>query len=219
MVGTLIPQTAACPGAGSFNTVRTLLAENEIHSKMTRIMLGYHQTGHMLTLIWGIEMNNFYRFMFLTICTLSLVALAAGVASADLVTFTANLSGADEVPPVATAAIGQATFIFDTDAGFGPHAFHLDFSGLSSAQTGAHIHMAAVGVNGPVIIPLPLGSPVDNTVTLANVAEFGALSGGNLYVNVHSTNFPGGEIRGQLILTNVVSDANTTWGTIKALFR
>ena len=140
-------------------------------------------------------------------------------ASADIVTFTAVLEGSQEVPPVATSATGTATLVIDTDNGtLGAIPFQMEFSGLSSAQTAAHVHQAPAGSNGPVVDGLPLGSPVDTTIALTLVS-YAALAADGLYVNVHTTNFPGGEIRGQLVLTGTVATGSKTWGEVKALFR
>jgi hypothetical protein len=164
-------------------------------------------------------MNNLYRFLKYSCLVVMSIALTAGAAYADIVTFTAYLSGNNEVPPVTTAASGIATVIIDTENGsLGAIPFHLEFSGLSSAQTAAHIHSGSAGVNGPPVITLPLGSPVDTTVAMT-LADYANLAGGNLYVNVHTTNYPGGEIRGQLELTSTVPTEPSNWGSVKALYR
>jgi hypothetical protein len=162
-------------------------------------------------------MNNLYRFFLLNLCVVSTVVLAAGPAMADVYTFTASLSGANEVPPVATTATGFATIIVDTDAGL-VFPLHAEFSGLSSSQTGAHIHTGAAGVNGPVVFASPLGSPIDTMVPF-DIAMYANLAGGAHYYNVHTQNFPAGEIRGQFLLTDTVDAEDTTWGSIKSLYR
>jgi len=45
------------------------------------------------------------------------------------------------------------------------------------------------------------------------------LAAGNIYVNVHTTNFSGGEIRGQMELSSVVPNDEASFGAVKALFR
>jgi Cu/Zn superoxide dismutase len=108
------------------------------------------------------------------------------------------MSGAQEVPPNESTATGSATVTLNP---FTNQVFlHMEFEGLSSAQTAAHFHLAAAGVNGPVIIPLPTGSPVDGTFTVTDAQETALLAGG-IYLNVHTTMFPGGEIRGQILPT------------------
>jgi len=69
------------------------------------------------------------------------------------------------------------------------------------AGTAAHIHLAAPGRNGPVIVPL--NKTGDNVWSVPpgirlNDAQYEAFKLGNLYVNVHSANNPAGEIRGQI---------------------
>jgi hypothetical protein len=58
--------------------------------------------------------------------------------------------------------------------------------------------MAPAGTNGPIIIPLQLGSPIDGVFFLSDSEEAALLAGG-LYVNLHSTEFPSGELRGQIL--------------------
>jgi hypothetical protein len=73
----------------------------------------------------------------------------------------------------------------------------LNFSGLTSAETDAHIHgPAAPGVVGVILFPLPTGNVSDFQISLTPT-DVANLKNGQLYVNVHTTNFPNGEIRGQ----------------------
>ena len=153
------------------------------------------------------------------LCTLLITGLFAGAAMADIVTMTAYLDGANEVPAVVTNASGFATLTLDTENGtLAAIPLHLEFTGLSSTQTAAHIHQAPAGSNGGVIIPLATGSPLDTTIAL-DLAQYAALVAEGLYVNVHTTTFPGGEIRGNFIITSTVATDNPTWGSMKALFR
>ena len=109
----------------------------------------------------------------------------------------ARISAAQEVPANASTATGTGTLVVDplTRAASGG----LTATGLTI--TAAHIHLGATGVNGPVIIPLVststgVFSVPANTVFTAD--QFKAYKQGNLYYNVHSVAFPGGEIRGQI---------------------
>jgi len=67
--------------------------------------------------------------------------------------------------------------------------------------TAAHIHEAAAGKNGPVVVPLEQKSDNEFAVPAGaklSDAQYKALKAGNLYVNVHSDAHKGGEIRAQL---------------------
>lgn len=118
------------------------------------------------------------------------------IAWGQLYTFRTNFSGANEVPPRATPASGSGLASFDVSSSL----FELDYSfaGLLGPQTGAHIHLAPPGVNGPIIFDLGLGSPKSFS-TLLSELEAGQLLGNEWYINVHSTVFPGGEIRAQFV--------------------
>ena len=144
------------------------------------------------------------------------VALGAGAALADIATYTTVLSGANEVPPVATAASGVATLVVDTESLAA--TWTLEFSGLSSAQTGAHFHAAPPEANGGVVFALTLGTPVNGTWAMTQ-PQLDSLEAGNIYVNVHSETFPGGEIRGQMTLSETVPTDGVSFSAVKALFR
>lgn len=109
--------------------------------------------------------------------------------------FVANLNGAQEVPPNNSSASGTATLLLSSDEKEARLA--LNFGGLSSAQTDAHVHgPAPAGTAAGVLFPLPTGQVSDFQITLTS-QQVQNLKDGLLYVNVHSSNFPGGEIRGQ----------------------
>jgi len=113
-------------------------------------------------------------------------------------TLIARLSGAQETPPVTTAATGVA--IFTLDASKTQLTYDAIASGLTNI-TAAHIHRGAVGVAGPVIYPLAAGPFTHLTGTLAiTPADAADLLLGNLYINMHTEANPGGEIRGQITL-------------------
>jgi len=114
------------------------------------------------------------------------------------ITFVATLNGENESPAVVTDGIGLAVVHYTTGQLF----IDLDaqVTGLSSEITGAHLHAGASGANGPVIIDLDLireGNRLSGRLepTIDNLID---LFNGNVYINIHTTNNPGGEIRGQL---------------------
>jgi hypothetical protein len=132
------------------------------------------------------------------------------------VSLTAQLDGFQEVPAVLTAATGSMTLLLNNDQSAA--TLTLDFTGLSNVNA-AHIHVAPVGVDGPIIFPLAtasFASPLSATVTgtdltpqpAGNVSTFAeavdAMITGLTYVNVHTTANPDGEIRGQIQSATVV---------------
>lgn len=121
----------------------------------------------------------------------------------EATSFQAMLSGDNEVPPVATAATGTFTVSIEGDQ----LTYTLEVNGLSGAARAAHIHGAAPGENGGVIVPLQLvegagdsGVIAQGTATV-DAAALEAIRAGNAYVNVHTPDNGGGEIRGQLQVT------------------
>lgn len=147
-------------------------------------------------------------------CTLLIVLSAtlavAGAASAQ--SYVATLEGAQEVPPQATPATGSATLTLD---GAKMLSFSISYSGLVGTETGAHIHgPAGVGVNAGVVFPLPPGNPKAGMVGPLTPAQEADLNAGLYYINVHTSMFPGGEIRGQIV-GGAVPVEPSTWGRIK----
>jgi len=109
--------------------------------------------------------------------------------------FVANLNSSQETPPNNSTATGTATLLLSPDETTA--RLSLNFSGLSSAQTNAHIHgPAAAGAVGSVLFPLPNGSFTDFLIS-PTATDVQNLKNGLLYINVHSSNFLNGEIRGQ----------------------
>ena len=108
-----------------------------------------------------------------------------------------TLSGNEEVPPVTTSATGGGTITVGNDKSV---SGSVKTSGV--AATAAHIHIGALGKNGPVIVPLVKGSDGSTWSVPAGAkltdAQYDAYKAGNLYVNVHSAANKGGEVRGQL---------------------
>lgn len=151
-----------------------------------------------------------------------LVALAIGVAllpasaSGVVLSYVANCDGAQETPPNASPGTGTGTFTIDTDAN--TVSYNIQFSGLIAPESNAHIHgFAPPGTPAGVKHQLPLGSPKIGVWNYVESDESGIV-GGQTYVNIHSTAFPGGEIRGQIIPGPTATDPST-WGKVKSLFQ
>jgi len=110
--------------------------------------------------------------------------------------FVAALDGAQEVPPVATPALGSASLVIGPT---GAASILVSYGGLVGAPTASHVHNAPVGANGPVAVTLAAAGPGQFAATFTpTAAQLTQLRGGTWYVNVHTAAFPGGEIRGQL---------------------
>jgi hypothetical protein len=138
-------------------------------------------------------------------------------------TFVANLSGAQEVPANASAGKGICTIVLN--AAQTQITVNCTYSGLGSAANAAHIHgNATVGVNAPILfgftgVPSATSGtigPLNFAVTIQQVADMRAHL---YYVNIHSVNLPGGEIRGQVKQTHTVFDFDADGRTDPTAFR
>ena len=126
----------------------------------------------------------------------------AGLAEAAPLSFSVDLTGAAQAPPVQTGGSGKADLTFDPATGM--VTWSIAYSGLSSPATMAHFHgPAAAGANADVTIWLsqkgaPADSPIKGQATLTpdQAKQFAA---GQWYINVHTKDHPAGEIRGQVI--------------------
>jgi CHRD domain-containing protein len=140
--------------------------------------------------------------------------ISATPSSAQVVTLTATLNGGEETPALLTGAVGIATVSVDPQAE--ELAVTLSLFNLPTGTSAGHIHIAPKGIAGPVVInfPIPTGRTGDlplsfRVSTAAFVArpEIGintladaiqSIVAGNSYVNIHTSQYPAGEIRGQL---------------------
>ena len=111
--------------------------------------------------------------------------------------FTATLSGANEVPPNESNATGSAELTYNRDT----RVFQVvvEYSGFEA--TGAHIHRGEEGVNGPVVFDFgSTASPINYTSEPLTSEQETDLYNGLYFVNIHSEEYPAGEIRDQLRL-------------------
>ena len=106
-----------------------------------------------------------------------------------------SLTGAEEVPAANTQAKGSGSFRVAED---GTISGSVTTEGVQGTM--AHIHQGAKGQNGPVIVPLTKNGDTYSVPEGRKLtpAQMDALKAGNLYVNVHSAKYKGGEIRAQL---------------------
>ena len=123
------------------------------------------------------------------------LALALGVTSATALAADVKLSGDQEVPAVKSAGAAAGAITIGDDGAVSGSVTATGFT-----PTAAHIHQAAAGKNGPVIVPFTkdgdkFSAPAGAKLTPDQIKAYKA---GELYVNVHSAANPGGEVRAQL---------------------
>lgn len=158
------------------------------------------------------------------VLALSLAALSFG-ASALTKTYNFTLDGAQEAPPNTSFAAGSASVTIDDSLGL--ISFYTAVMGLAHTDfTAAHIHMAPAGLSGGVVVPLHPIADFMGPVSLGPVVvptSFGMTGEGkpigtglaaainaspfDFYLNIHTTAYPGGEVRGQLALAPVPEPA------------
>src|SRR5438128_2664508 len=174
------------------------------------------------------------KYLSWALCSVAGLMLQLSTASAIPITFTANLSGANEVPPVVSPGTGLATVILDPTAQ--TLQVNATFSGLTSNTVAAHIHCCQpLGTNAGVATTVPAfpGFTLGTTfgtfssavfdltqpliynpafVTLqgglpqAEAALIAGIQNGQTYFNIHTSLNPGGEIRGQLFQAAAVPE-------------
>ncbi len=158
----------------------------------------------------AVDHREEHRMKRTALLILVLAAFAApGIALAAGHGFSAELTTEAEVPaPTGSEGSGSATATINEN---GSIDYEVSFEDLTGPPVAAHIHFGAVGVAGPVILPLAHGdSPFSGTLTEAEFtpAEGGpqtydealdAIRDGMTYVNVHTEKNGAGEIRGQLL--------------------
>lgn len=135
---------------------------------------------------------------------------AALTPAPDVVTLKeVTLSGAQEVPANSSIATGvfKGTYNKDTHK----LSYTITFDGIT--PTAMHFHSGAVGVSGPAVVPITAASdpyygsgssssfksPLSGTTPVLTTAQEADLLAGNWYLNIHSSQYPDGEIRAQII--------------------
>src|SRR5215208_15775 len=154
------------------------------------------------------------------------VLVLFSAAKADQLVFTTTLTGSQEVPPTGSPGIGSALVTLDTVTNL--LTVNVSFAGLGSPTVASHIHCCAgpganamVATTVPTFPGFPLGVTTGTylmtfdltvastynpafitahggTVAGAQAAFIAGLTSGLTYLNIHTSQFPGGEIRGQL---------------------
>jgi len=171
------------------------------------------------------------------VVAISLLAIAASgfavatsnTAFAQQQHFTAKLSGNNEVPPITSKSSGTAAF--DLNAAGTQMKYTLNVTNIDKVIA-AHIHQGSSTANGPIVVNLfipsgPTGK-VSGTLTQSSINStslIGPLKGkqmtdliklinsGNAYVNVHTSQNPAGEVRGQISSGSAASAATASAAT------
>jgi len=141
----------------------------------------------------------------------TILAAACGGSSGPATSFSATLAAGNEVPPTTSTATGTATYSLSGTT----MSYTVTYSGLTAAPSASHIHVAAAGVNGAVVVPftvtgLGASGTFSGTFTTADIKPqttpivintlddlLVQIRAGNTYTNIHTAGNPGGEIRGQ----------------------
>lgn len=152
---------------------------------------------------------------FLGLCTGALALVLATQASAQTITLTTTMNGGEETPVLNTGMVGTAEV--SVDVANREIVVNLSVFNTPTATTAGHIHVGPAGIAGPVILNFPAGvvgrtgdfamsfrlgqrdfvaRPAAGINTIDDAIQ--AIVHGNSYVNIHTTQNPGGEIRGQL---------------------
>ena len=141
----------------------------------------------------------------MTIRHASLVAIAAAgllfaaPARAEMLNMTAELNGASEVPANDSAGTGSLEATYDTDTKM--FTWTVTYEGLTGDATAAHFHgPAAPDANAGPVVPIEgdLASPIEGSATLTD-EQATQLQDGMWYFNLHTAQYPDGEIRGQVM--------------------
>lgn len=154
--------------------------------------------GSSATVINGI--NDQGRLVgFFTDAAGNTVGFVATPANARVVTLVASLLGKNEASGDPN---GGGTVILALDPRRDTISYSIAVGGLQGTVTMAHIHMGAAGANGPVVVPFlaPTQGSISGGVTASHQQiEAIAHDPAGFYVNVHTTAFPAGAVRGQLM--------------------
>ena len=141
--------------------------------------------------------------------------MGGGKPPAPAYSFAATLSGAQNVPAVMSD--GSGSFSIEFPAALDNATYTLKVDDLSADVTAVHLHCALSGANGMPALNVMVGRnititnddirPIDATnpacgMAINNIASLlEAVRQHRIYVNVHTANFPAGEVRGQVIET------------------
>lgn len=146
-------------------------------------------------------MSSSRLFFSFTFCVLLLLPAAA---QATIINFTANMDCAQAAAGAGTCAAGGSgtgTANITLDDSNGLLSWNIVYAGLSAPETAMHFHGPALpNMDAGVVVNVGVGgSPVIGSTNISG-AQANELFNGLWYLNLHSSAFPSGEIRGQVLL-------------------
>ncbi len=152
------------------------------------------------------QTRRYFTRTSLAVLSVAAVAAITGCSMMDrqsnMVAFTTQMRGANEVPANASAGTGAVDAVLNKDTNL--FRWKVSYSGLTGPATAGHFHgPAPVGANAGVVVPWAGGmsSPMEGSATLT-AAQAADLMAGRWYANIHTAANPGGEIRGQMTVRN-----------------
>ena len=206
--------------SGTFNSLTGTPTSAHIHSGAAGVAGGvlldlssYVSGNRISAAITGTTLSSSLKSSMLkglTYLNLHTAANAGGEIRGQIIlesdiAYTGALDGMQSVPSVSTAANGYA--VFNVAKHSGVVNFYVVTNGLSGAITSAHLHTGAMGVSGGVAQDLSTyinGNTIVGAFT-PSTGVLASLKAGNIYLNVHTTANPGGEIRAQLFGTDKIA--------------
>jgi len=126
----------------------------------------------------------------------------AGSANAELFNFSGLLLPSSEVPPIDSPANGSFAGVLDTDTGTFTFSWEVEDLLGAPAAPGAHIHVGGPDENGPIVFFISDAEwDLSGTATWSGLGQeqFDTFLAGGYYFNFHTDQFPGGEVRGQIV--------------------
>lgn len=135
------------------------------------------------------------------------VLMACAAANAATIHLRAHITGAQEAPPTGSPATGTGVMTFDTVTRL--LSWSISYSGLQGTISDAHFHgPTPAGVSAAIVVPIGAGtSPRIGSATLT-APQAAQLLAGQYYINIHSSSFGDGEIRGQVVRVRGDFDAD-----------
>lgn len=152
-------------------------------------------------------MKKFYNLPLHLIAVVFLVLGSIGSANATLIKFTTSLDGAQANAGIGTGSLATGSSIAWFDDITNEFSWDLSWSGLANV-TAAHFHgPAGPGANAGVVVGIDISSNPTAGNTILSAQQAVGLLNELWYINIHTATFPGGEIRGQVMLADVPAPA------------